>query len=44
VTKPKTSDSTAETGAGKAGPEAGPEPADKKPRKPRVKKTPEGEA
>jgi NADH-quinone oxidoreductase subunit C len=37
VTKPKTSDSTAKTGAGKPGPDAGPEPA-KKPRKPRVKK------
>jgi NADH-quinone oxidoreductase subunit C len=48
VTKPKTSDGTADTGAGKPGPEAGPKPADpdvvKKPRKPRVKKTPEGEA
>ncbi len=44
VTKPKTSDSTADTGAGKSGPEAGPEPAEKKPRKPRVKKAPEGEA
>ena len=44
VTKPKTSDSTADTGAGKAGPEAGPEPVDKKPRKPRAKKAPEGEA
>ncbi|MDG2532776.1 NADH-quinone oxidoreductase subunit C [Sphingomonas sp. HITSZ_GF] len=44
VTKPKTSGSTAETGAGKPGPEAGPAPAEKKPRKPRVKKTPEGEA
>lgn len=48
VKKPKTTDSTAESGAGKPGPEAGPAPADpdvvKKPRKPRVKKTPEGEA
>jgi NADH-quinone oxidoreductase subunit C len=48
VTKPKTTDSTAKSGAGKPGPEAGPAPADpdvvKKPRKPRVKKTPEGEA
>lgn len=39
VTKPKTSDSTADTGAGKPGPSDGP-----KPRKPRVKKTPEGDA
>jgi NADH-quinone oxidoreductase subunit C len=48
VTKPKTSDSTAETGAGKSGPDDGPAPANpdlvKKPRKPRVKKAPEGEA
>ncbi len=48
VTKPKASDGTADTGAGKAGPEAGPAPADpdlvKKPRKPRAKKAPEGEA
>ncbi|RYY25079.1 MAG: NADH-quinone oxidoreductase subunit C [Sphingomonadales bacterium] len=43
VTKPKTSDSTAQTGAGKPGPDAGPAPA-KKPRKPSVKKTPEGKA
>ncbi|MES2988341.1 MAG: NADH-quinone oxidoreductase subunit C [Pseudomonadota bacterium] len=43
VTKPKTSDSTAQTGAGKPGPDAGPEPV-KKPRKPRVKKAPGGEA
>ncbi|WP_294093988.1 NADH-quinone oxidoreductase subunit C [Sphingomonas sp.] len=35
VTKPKTSDSTAKTGAGKPGPDDGP-----KPRKPRVKKAP----
>ena len=45
---PKTTESTAETGVGKSGPDAGPAPADpdvvKKPRKPRVKKTPEGEA
>ncbi len=39
VAKPKTSDSTADTGAGKAGPSDGP-----KPRKPRAKKTPEGNA
>ncbi|NML05056.1 NADH-quinone oxidoreductase subunit C [Sphingomonas sp. G-3-2-10] len=43
VTKPKTSDSTAQTGAGKPGPDAGPKPADpdvvKKPRAPRAKKT-----
>lgn len=48
VHKPKTTDSTAESGAGKPGPEAGPAPADpdvvKKPRKPRAKKSPEGEA
>lgn len=48
VRKPKTTDSTAESGAGKPGPEAGPAPADpdvvKKPRKPRAKKSPEGEA
>ena len=48
VAKPKTSDSTADTGAGKSGPEAGPAPADpdlvKKPRKPRARKAPEGEA
>ncbi|MEP9360697.1 NADH-quinone oxidoreductase subunit C [Sphingomonas sp. KR3-1] len=48
VTKPKTSDGTADTGAGKAGPDDGPAPANpdlvKKPRKPRVKKAPEGEA
>jgi NADH-quinone oxidoreductase subunit C len=48
VRKPKTTDSTAESGAGKPGPGAGPAPADpdvvKKPRKPRVKKAPEGEA
>lgn len=45
---PKTTDSTAESGAGKPGPDAGPAPADpdvvKKPRKPRVRKTLEGEA
>lgn len=39
---PKTSDSTADAGVGKPGPEAGPKPADpdvvKKPRKPRTKK------
>jgi NADH-quinone oxidoreductase subunit C len=48
VRRPKTTDSTAESGAGKPGPEAGPAPADpdvvKKPRKPRAKKAPEGEA
>ncbi len=40
---PKTSETTAQTGAGKPGPDAGPKPADpdvvKKPRKPRAKKT-----
>ncbi len=48
VRKPKTTGSTVESGAGKPGPGAGPAPADpdvvKKPRKPRVKKAPEGEA
>ena len=48
VSKPKTTDSTAKSGAGKPGPEAGPAPADpdvvKKPRKPRVKRAPGGEA
>ncbi len=48
VDKPKTSDSTAQTGAGKSGPDAGPAPVApdvvKKPRKPRAKKTPGGEA
>ena len=42
VRKPKTTDSTAESGAGKPGPEAGPRPADpdvvKKPRASRAKK------
>ena len=42
VRKPKTTDSTAESGAGKPGPDAGPKPAEpdvvKKPRKPRAKK------
>lgn len=42
VRKPKTTDSTAESGAGKSGPEAGPAPADpdvvKKPRASRAKK------
>jgi NADH-quinone oxidoreductase subunit C len=55
--KPKTTDDTSKSGAGKPGPNAGPEPADpdvvpgsddeaavKKPRKPRAKKAPEGEA
>jgi NADH-quinone oxidoreductase subunit C len=37
VTKPKTTDNTSQSGAGKPGPDAGPEPA-KKPRKPRAKK------
>ncbi|AQR73015.1 NADH-quinone oxidoreductase subunit C [Sphingomonas sp. LM7] len=48
VSKPKTTDDTSESGAGKSGPEAGPTPADpdvvKTPRKPRAKKSPEGEA
>jgi NADH-quinone oxidoreductase subunit C len=46
VTKPKTTDSTADSGAGKSGPSAGPKPAKasnsataaKKPRQPRAKK------
>ncbi|MBC9031554.1 NADH-quinone oxidoreductase subunit C [Sphingomonas sp. JC676] len=42
VSKPKTTDSTAESGAGKPGPDAGPKPADpdvvKKPRASRAKK------
>jgi NADH-quinone oxidoreductase subunit C len=48
VAKPKAGDGPADTGAGKSGPEAGAAPADpdlvKKPRKPRAKKAPEGEA